>query len=91
VIGQAMEALNGDGLALKMITNRGVKVYPQGLPETFRTDHWRCRFMSMGPGLAYPQVLALLERVNNAGFEVIKTENLYSFNGEPGYSAGQGE
>ncbi|HEY9089679.1 MAG TPA: NADP-dependent isocitrate dehydrogenase [Anaerolineaceae bacterium] len=91
VIGRAMEALNGDGLALKMITNRGVKVYPQGLPETFRTDHWRCRYMSTGPGLAYPQILALLERVTSAGFEVIKTENLYSFNGEPGYSAGQGE
>ncbi|MBL4544633.1 MAG: hypothetical protein JKP95_01840 [Oceanicaulis sp.] len=33
-------------MSLKMITNRGVKVWPQGLPETFKTDHWRCRFMA---------------------------------------------
>jgi isocitrate dehydrogenase len=27
-----------------MITNRGVKVWPQGFEETFCTDHWRCRY-----------------------------------------------
>ena len=31
-------------LKLQMITNRGVKVYPNGNPHTFCTDHWRCRF-----------------------------------------------
>ena len=31
-------------LPLTMITNRGVKVWPQGFPETFCTDHWRLRF-----------------------------------------------
>lgn len=30
-------------MKLKMITNRGVKVWPNGFPETFCTDHWRCR------------------------------------------------
>jgi hypothetical protein len=30
---------------LAMITNRGVKVWPGGFPETFCTDHWRCRFV----------------------------------------------
>lgn len=89
--GRAMEALNGGGLALKMITNRGVKVYPEGLPETFRTDHWRCRFMVTGEELTFPQVLDLLQRVHAAGYEVIKTEHLYSFDGERGYSLGQGE
>jgi len=89
--GRAMEALNGGGLALKMVTNRGVKVYPEGLPETFRTDHWRCRFMATGEELTFPQVLDLLQRVHAAGYEVIKTEHLYSFDGERGYSLGQGE
>lgn len=28
-----------------MIFNRGTKVWPRGMPETFKTDHWRCRFM----------------------------------------------
>ncbi len=31
VIGKRLQALDGDGLALKLITNRGVKVYPGGL------------------------------------------------------------
>jgi isocitrate dehydrogenase len=33
-------------LGLTMITNRGIKVWPEGFRETFCTDHWRCRFKS---------------------------------------------
>ena len=32
-----------------MITNRGTKVWPDGAPETFCTDHWRCRFTADRP------------------------------------------
>jgi isocitrate dehydrogenase len=95
VLGQRLAALDGDGLHLKMITNRGVKVYPEGLPETFRTDHWRCRFTNDNGqdegAVRFPQVLRLLERIDAAGLEVIKTEHLYTFDGELGYSLGQGE
>lgn len=84
------------GLRLKMITNRGVKVWPQGLPETFCTDHWRCRFMSdesagRGAGVTHGQVVALLTRLAQQGLDFVKTEHLYTFDGEPGYSRGQGE
>lgn len=89
-LGHALEALDGDGLTLKMITNRGVKVYPEGLPETYCTDHWRCRFTAK-ESIAYGSVLALLGRIHAAGLDVIKTENLYAFDGERGYSLGQGE
>jgi isocitrate dehydrogenase len=68
-----------------------VKVYPDGLPETFCTDHWRCRFVSENGALQYPAVLGLLERIHNSGFEIIKTEHLYQFDGQRGYSLGQGE
>jgi isocitrate dehydrogenase len=34
-----VKPLSDDGLTLTMITNRGVKVWPDGLPETFYTDH----------------------------------------------------
>jgi isocitrate dehydrogenase len=75
-----------------MITNRGVKVYPDGYPETFCTDHWRCRYKHPEQGtLSYDLVLDLLRKINDEGFEIIKTENLYNFNGEAGYSAGQGQ
>jgi isocitrate dehydrogenase len=84
----------GDGLPLelRMITNRGVKVWPGGLPETFCTDHWRCRFTTSTPGTAAPgQVMALLDRLTRAGIDWVKTEGLYRFDGEPGYSLGQGQ
>ncbi len=79
-----------DELPLAMITNRGVKVWPQGFPETFCTDHWRCRFQNES-AVTHADILRLLERVASAGFDFIKTENLCTFDGKPGYSLGQGQ
>jgi isocitrate dehydrogenase len=80
------------GWVLTMLTNRGVKVYPEGLPETFLTDHWRCRFLPTdGGSTSFARVLTLLGRLHDAGLEIIKTEHLYTFDGERGYSLGQGE
>ncbi len=77
---------------LAMITNRGVKVWPGGLPETFCTDHWRCRFLARdGAQFNKPMILELLGRVHHAGVDFIKTEHLYTFDGVPGYSLGQGQ
>ncbi|WP_420457636.1 NADP-dependent isocitrate dehydrogenase [Rubrivirga sp.] len=90
-LGDALRQRDGDGLRLKLITNRGVKVYPEGLPETFWTDHWRCRFVATGDAVEAGQVVALQGRLVEAGFDVIKTENLYTFDGERAYSLAQGE
>ncbi len=82
------------GLDLVMITNRGVKVWPQGLPETFCTDHWRCRFQASGDGGAptsHAAIAALLQRFADAKIDFIKTEHLCTFDGKPGYSLGQGQ
>ena len=90
-LGAAMRGLDGDGLKIKAISNRGVKVWPGGASETFCSDHWRCRFMSEtddGP-VTHAQVAALLGRAAQAGFDFIKTENLYNFDGKPGYSHAQ--
>lgn len=79
-------------LKLKMITNRGVKVWPDGFPETFCTDHWRCRFMAPeGQSISHSEVIALLERVHRMGLDFIKTEHLCTFDGIRAYSLGQGE
>jgi isocitrate dehydrogenase len=77
-------------LPLTMITNRGVKVWPNGFPETFCTDHWRCRFQN-GAAVTHRDILDLLERVAAQGLDFIKTENLCTFDGKPGYSLGQGQ
>jgi len=93
VIGGMLEAAaRASDWTLKMITNRGVKVYPHGLPETFHTDHWRCRFIPLeGEEADFEDVLDLLSALNFVKLEVIKTEHLYTFDGERGYSLGQGE
>ncbi len=93
VLGEKLDKLNGDGLNLKLITNRGVKVYPDGIEETFCTDHWRCRYVATGNDgtCTHGQISSLMLRVANAGFDFIKTEHLYTFDGERAYSLAQGE
>lgn len=104
LIGKGLESAAGPDWTLKMITNRGVKVYPKGLPETFCTDHWRCRFVpkasviaedqkGMAPSAetSYASVLRLMEHITGEGFDIIKTENLYEIGGQRAYSLGQGE
>ena len=92
-LGAKVRQVNGDGLELQMITNRGVKVFPNGMPETFCTDHWRCRFMSGEKGAAVnkTQILNLLNRIDQIGLDLIKMETLCTFDGEDGYSLGQGQ
>ncbi|MBA2340057.1 MAG: NADP-dependent isocitrate dehydrogenase [Pyrinomonadaceae bacterium] len=92
-LGEKLKAMNGDGLKLAMISNRGLAVWPGGVPETFCTDHWRCRFMSEqdGGAISHKQIISLLQRVADAGFDFIKTENLCTFDGQQGFSAGQGQ
>ena len=86
-----LKALEQGPLELKMITNRGVKVWPGGMPETFCTDHWRCRFMNGGGAIPLSEIVALSGRAADAGVDFIKTEHLCTFDGEPGFSLGQGQ
>lgn len=90
VLGKQIQQYTSGKMALNMITNRGVKVFPGGIPETFCTDHWRCRFVADSPG-KYNQVLELCEQLADEGYDIIKTENLYTFDGKAGYSLGQGQ
>ncbi|HEX8071857.1 MAG TPA: NADP-dependent isocitrate dehydrogenase [Pyrinomonadaceae bacterium] len=75
-----------EDLRLDVIHNRGIKVWPEGLPETFCSDHWRCRFTAGGDAVAHSQIAALLARLSDAGLDFIKTENLCTFDGQPAYS-----
>lgn len=83
--------LNND-IKLSMITNRGVKVWPDGFDETFCTDHWRCRYEIGNGGEANKaSIPKLLADAIREEIDVIKTENLYEFDGKRGYSLGQGQ
>nr|HPH25006.1 isocitrate/isopropylmalate family dehydrogenase [Chitinophagaceae bacterium] len=79
-------------ISLSMITNRGIKVWPDGFKETFCTDHWRCRFKeNNGNEITKENIIEILNNAITNNIDVIKTENLYTFNGKAGYSLGQGQ
>lgn len=79
-------------ISLSMITNRGIKVWPNGFKETFCTDHWRCRIKSKnGDEISKAEIIELLQNTFNENLDVIKTENLYKFNGIEAFSAAQGQ
>ena len=90
-IGEFLHKMETVKLKLSMITNRGVKVYPNGFDETFCTDHWRCRFVTEDDSVGRFDVLELLGNCANNSVDVIKTEYLFDFDGQRGYSLGQGQ
>ncbi|MFK7782099.1 NADP-dependent isocitrate dehydrogenase [Psychroserpens sp.] len=87
-----LQKLDNDELELVLITNRGVKVWPQGFKETFCTDHWRCRYaVKDGKELQKGKIIEVLKSALDHNVDAIKTENLYTFDGKRGYSLGQGQ
>jgi isocitrate dehydrogenase len=92
-LADVFNALNVTGLKLEIITNRGVKVWPEGQPETYLSNHWRCRFKatsSTGTS-SYNEIVTLLQKAGEAGIDVTGTETLYNYDGVLGYSLGAGE
>ena len=91
-LAEKVKKIEFNGIKLSMITNRGIKVWPDGFEETFCTDHWRCRFKpAEGIEINKTNIIELLKNAINENIDSIKTENLYSFNGKAGYSLGQGQ
>jgi isocitrate dehydrogenase len=90
-IAARMQQFGVDGARLTIISNRGTKVWPNGNPDTYWSDHWCCRFEGNGTPFTPEHVVRLLEAAARNGFDVIKTEGLYTFDGERGYSLAQGE
>jgi isocitrate dehydrogenase len=89
-----LQPLVADGLKLEMLSNRGMKVWPDGMAETFTVDVYRCRFQLPDgtPGsIPHSVIVSLLDRLTKAGIEFVKLEGLYNFDGKPGFSRGQGQ
>jgi len=90
-LAEQLQKLN-NGIELTMITNRGVKVWPDGFEETFCTDHWRCRYESVEERRADKKFIPMImSKAIDENIDVIKSENLYEFDGKRGYSLGQGQ
>jgi isocitrate dehydrogenase len=90
VLGEIVERANLSNLKLKVISNRGVVVYPGGNKSTYCTNHWRCRFVS-DETVVFAQIIGLIGAIHAQGLDIIKSENLYLFDGKPGYSVAIGQ
>ena len=91
-LAEKLQSINTENKHLTMITNRGIKVWPDGFSETFCTDHWRCRFQPKNGNMLYKNnIINLLAKALDAKIDVVKTENLYEFDGKKAYSLGQGQ
>jgi len=92
-LGPALEHLAvGSPLKLKMISNRGTKVYPDGNTNIDVVDQYRCRFVRRDDtnpvGLA--DIRDMVGRVET-GYQWCHVELLQHFDGEPSFTKAQGE
>ncbi|MCS7053985.1 MAG: NADP-dependent isocitrate dehydrogenase [Ignavibacterium sp.] len=91
-LAEIMKKIETDDIKLSMITNRGIKVWPEGFEETFCVDHWRCRFKHKdGNNITKKDIIQLLTSAEENNIDTIKTENLYAFDGVQAFSLGQGQ
>lgn len=87
-LGRTLEQLcDNTALKLKLIANRGVRVYPptDGNPDC--VDQWRCRFVHRDAQheVTDAQIFALLESIAHT-LKWMHIEKLQEFDGKPAYS-----
>jgi isocitrate dehydrogenase len=92
-LGMSLETIcEGTAITLKLIANRGVRVYPptEGNPDC--VDHWRCRFTHRDETheVTDAQILSLLEAISRT-HRWMHIEKLQEFDGKPAFSRAQGE
>ncbi len=82
----------GSKLKLKMISNRGTKVYPAMGAITDCVDHWFCRFMATDPKeeVTDATVHDLLQKVGSK-YRWVHLEKLQEIDGKQGFTKAQGE
>ena len=81
----------GSALKLKMISNRGTKVYPDGNRNIDVVDQYRCRFIRRADQpVSLAEVRDLIGRVE-AELPWCHVELLQYFDGQPSFTKAQGE
>jgi isocitrate dehydrogenase len=78
-LAEKVKKIESNGIKLSMITNRGIKVWPDGFKETFCTDHWRCRFIpNEGSSIHQSNIIEILNKAINENIDTIKTEKIFA-------------
>lgn len=83
-------------LQLIVITSRGLKIWPNSMIDSPYAHHCSCRFQSAADQkqlkpISHQDILQLLAAFEAAGLDVIKTENLYTYDGALGFTLAQGQ
>jgi len=92
-LAELMQSLSTDNLSIKMISCKGLKVWPDIITEMDVTDRFRCRFMPVkkdGP-VTHTDIAELLARAAAKNVDFLKIETLFTFDGKLGFSSSQGE
>jgi isocitrate dehydrogenase len=92
-LGEAMQRLVADSpVELRIVDNRGTRVFPPTGTPTDCVDAWRCRFLTRdgSDDLSDADVLTLLARLAES-HRFTHIEKLHEFDGAPAFSKAQGE
>ncbi len=80
-----------DSMEIKMISCKGLKVWPNADVQMDFTDRFRARYKAKGATITHNDIATLMKNVADAGVDFLKTENLFMFDDEPGFVKSAGE
>ncbi|MBT4989758.1 MAG: NADP-dependent isocitrate dehydrogenase [Rickettsiales bacterium] len=80
-------------LQLQMISSRGLQIWPINVNEKEKSEVSQCRFVSNQSNKIVTQqdILSLFISCNDKEIDIVKTENLYLYDGKIGFSLSQGQ
>lgn len=87
----SLSSIRIPNLKLKLISNRGVQVWPNTHPETLCSDSWRCRFVKENKELHPQALIDLQQAMIQLKLDITQTHHLFLFDGARGYSVLQDE
>ncbi len=88
-LGDKISNLETGIFTLKLISSKGLKVWPNAMPIANPTDLYRLRFVADNASKA--EIPSLVDAIIASGLEFGKLECLYEFDGKRAYSLAQGE
>lgn len=83
-------------MELVALASRGLKIWPNSTVDTPYLGHLCCRFQSSKDinkltNVGHEDIIQLMQKVATSGLDIVKTENLYTFDGQIGFTLAQGQ
>lgn len=94
-LGAKLSEINST-LKLVIITSRGLKIWPNSMIQSPYAHHCCCRFQSAADAtkatpISHQDIIHILQQFDAMKLDVIKTENLYTYDGKLGFTLAQGQ